>query len=334
MGGHRGGRRGGCEDCAAGKEKYECSPLCADKRPSAGGRGPGHAARAAAAAPGRGSPAAPGSQGRRRPQHSGGAGGRCPRTTRARPERAWLRPSGAQRGPRGARGRRSPPQVSPAGGGARAAPPRCPGPAFRRAGPASPFPGLGSPSARGPTPQPGPPGAPLLRRPTWAWAGGAGWPYSGSRRSGPDAGCLALSGAQGSTGDLPGPPVAGVTLPRNHSGQRPYQGPSQVLEVRGPAAHPRDPVPAPSAPLERARCARAHSPAGPAEVRPEPGARASDAELRASGSPEGDGTLGHGGGTGMSAPARPRRGPSKAGDGGPPRCPWPGPGHERIFILG
>lgn len=94
----------GVKTVPPGKEKYECSPLCADKRPSAGGRGPGHAAPAAAAAPGRGSPAAPGNQGQRRPQHSGGAGSPCPRTTRAGLERALLRPSGARRGARGARG--------------------------------------------------------------------------------------------------------------------------------------------------------------------------------------------------------------------------------------
>lgn len=164
--------------------------------------------------------------------------------------------------------------------------------------------------------------------------GGAGWPHSGSRRTGPDAGCRVLSGAQGSNGDLPGPPVAGVTLPRNHSVD---SGLTKVLARRSKSAGrrriPGTPCQPPAPP--RARPVRTRAPArGPNGVRPAPGARASDAEPRAAGSPEGDGTLGHGGGTGPSAPARPRRGPSKAGDGGPPRCPWPGPGHERIFILG
>lgn len=160
VGGHWGGRWAGVKTVPPGKEKYECSPLCADKRPSAGGRGPGHAAPAAAAALGRGSPAAPGSQGQRRPQHSGDAGSPCPRTTQAGLERALLRTWGAPRGARGTRGEGSvvpAPKPGKPGGNRRIGDPssldRCPG----RLSAALGCPGY--PRARGPR-------APGARRPS------------------------------------------------------------------------------------------------------------------------------------------------------------------------
>lgn len=174
-----------------------------------------------------------------------------------RPERAPLRPSGA---PRRARERGPcPSQVSPSGAGAQATSPlstaahaRFPP---RRAGPAAPGPVV--PARLGPTPQWGPPGAPPPRRLVRARPGPGLLP-SGPRRTGPDSGWLAFSGAQESTHDLPRPPVAGVTLPPN---QLAGSGLTKVLAERsaamaGQAVRP-GPSGSPQRPLERASCARA-----------------------------------------------------------------------------
>lgn len=290
--------------------------------------------RAAAAAVGPGSWAAPGRRGRR-PRHCGGAGGRCPRTTPARPERAPLRPSrrsegSAVRAPEQGKhpwGTLSPRPRAPAGfpplwagettGGRRPAPPprpgvpRAPGARRRSLGPRRPAtaaPGLGL--------APGPSGA----------HSGPGRPH----------------GAQESTGDLPRPPMAGVTLPPNHSVGRALPGSRPGARRRRAGDASRAPSERPPPPPQAVPVRRR----GPEEARPfSLGGAGSGPDLgrcpaRPPGHPRamaycggGQGGGGRGGGQEMAASARPRRRQSKAGDGGPPRCPRPGPGHERIFIL-
>lgn len=158
------GAGAGVKAVPPGKEKYECSPLCADKRPSAGGRGRGHAVRAAAAAPGRGSGAAPGSPGGGGGLgiRAGGAGARCPRTT-------WALLS-APRAGRGS-GSRRPSQVSPSGAAPR--PPRLAPPERGRA-----LRALGRPRCTRPRRDPREP----RRRGAWP---GPGLLRSGPGRQGP-----------------------------------------------------------------------------------------------------------------------------------------------------
>lgn len=221
---------------------------------------------------------------RRRPRHSGGRRG-CPVSSHD------LGPS--ERAPRGARERVPAPQPGkPLGRGAQATPPpsTC-------AGPAAPGPvgTPGSPNTTGP-------GRGL------AWAGFASL---GPRKTGPPSGWLALSGASRRaqvTG--PGGPWRGPPPSESVGGQRPYQGPGRALGVGGAGGASgtlREP-PAPQG--ERASCARSGlRPLGPG--------------LRRCGPARHPGTQGpgwHMGGswehTGKALSGRPRRGPSKASDGG------------------
>lgn len=269
--------------------------------------------RAAAAAVGRGSRAGPresrpaatsACRRRGRPLSS-----HDPGPSRARPAPTLGAPARA-RGARGARSGR-PSKVSSARGvwgepsSLDSAPPA--GPAPRWAGEPT-----GGPSR-------GPRGDPPPRRPAWAWAWEARW----------------------STGDLPGPPSAGVTLPPNHAvgsgltrvraGRSAWRSRRRVL-----GAPPRTP----RRPLERSLAVLC---AGAGRRGPRPRRRGGVGSGRSPGRcparPPGHPRaaalgVGVGGGKEMAASARPRRRQSKAGDGGPPRCPRPGPGHERIFILG
>lgn len=151
---------------------------------------------------------------------------------------------------------------------------------------------------------------------------GPGRLHSGPRRTGPDSGARAVSGAQVT---CPGGPWRASPSPR---GQRAYQGPGRALggggaggASRGPSESPQRPSSAPPARGARWR-------------RPLPSLGSSDAAPGATRSlKDDDGTSGvqgrRDGGVG-EAP----RGPSKAGGGGPPGPPWPGPGHERSVILG
>lgn len=207
-----------------GKEKYECSLLCAHKQPSAGRSGPGSRGSGLQLPPwGGGSRAATGRRGRLRHQHSGGAGGRCPRATPARPERAPAPTLGARRAqpPRASK-------VSVARGagtgslGARRPLDRAHGPVLRRAD-------------RRPTgrPESGPDA--LARCPRRAQSpGGKHRPGPGTGWASPRAqedGARLRAVSPRSGGGSGGPRVPArapwrrVTLPPSHSvrGQRPYQ---------------------------------------------------------------------------------------------------------------
>lgn len=231
-----------------------------DKQPSAGRSGPGSRGSGLQLPPwGRGPGRPPGvaAGGGRRPRHCGGAGGRCPRTTPARPERVPLRPSrrsegSAVRAPeqgKHPRGTLSPRPRAPAGfpplwagettGGRRPAPPprpgvpRAPGARRRSLGPRRPAtaaPGLGL--------APGPSGA-----------------HSGPGR--PD-------GAQERTGDLPRPPMAGVTLPPNHSVGRALPGSRPGARRRRAGDASRAPSESPPPPPQAVPVRRR----GPEEARP------------------------------------------------------------------
>ena len=296
-----------------GKEKYECSLLCETNRRARGGRGRGHAAPGCSCRRGAGVAGGP-------PGVAAGGDISMP-AARAAAVLARPRPvqSAPRSDPRGARARargqgsavRAPSKGSSARGGGGepssldSAPPA--GPAPRWAGEPT-----GGPSR-------GPRGDPPPRRPAWAWAWEARW----------------------STGDLPGPPSAGVTLPPNHAvgsgltrvraGRSAWRSRRRVL-----GAPPRTP----RRPLERSLAVLC---AGAGRRGPRPRRRGGVGSGRSPGRcparPPGHPRaaalgVGVGGGKEMAASARPRRRQSKAGDGGPPRCPRPGPGHERIFILG
>lgn len=194
--------------CRGLKKKYECSLLCADKQPSAGRSGPGSGAPGCSCRRGEGGPgrppgvaatAASAFRRRGRPLSS-----RDPGLSGARPAPPLGRPAPSKVSPAGELARQGPLGPRPTGRTGASAPGRQP-PEAR---------GARAPRAPGPDAGAGTPGAPPRRAPALGLAWPAGrTPARGTEpHSGPPR--LPRERARQGAGDLPGPPVAGVILPR------------------------------------------------------------------------------------------------------------------------